>query len=359
MLALQKSRSLKLHPVQTVTRIAWENQSRGCVRTSLLSSSWDISADCTSPVTVELKGAPCTLDGKRKRGWSHTLTMLTRCRKCPACLRRRSRLWAYRAKAEIEAAPRTWFATFTAAPGWQSILQMRASHRLTAGGTDLRQLSPPDQFNELVREFGAEVTKYIKRIRKNTGAAFRYILVAEPHKSGAPHFHALFHEHTEGSLRHAPLTSTWKLGFTKFKVVSGTQSAFYVAKYLAKTAASRVRASLGYGKEVPRPTDSEAVWPPRENLSHLKEVDILGGPRQEIKNGFNSHKSMDAAAFARWKQGIADAFSLSIAEWTTPCERQFASARERQSSPPVGSAAAARQATPASPGGLLERPVRE
>ena len=79
-------------------------------------------------------------------------------------------------------------------PDNHDMMRSRASRRLAAGGTDLALLSADEQREELSREYGAEITKYFKRIRKNSDAPLRYILVQEQHKSGLPHFHALIHE---------------------------------------------------------------------------------------------------------------------------------------------------------------------
>lgn len=125
---------------------------------------------------------------------------------------------------------------------------MRASARLAARGTDLERLEGDDQSHEVAAEYRRELTLYLKRLRKNTGAMLRYLLVQEQHKSGLPHFHALIHEvNPLTPLRHAALTSQWKLGYTKFKLCEGPRTAWYVAKYLAKAVDNRVRASLRYG----------------------------------------------------------------------------------------------------------------
>lgn len=339
--SLAKSRSHKLHDVRRVGRIVFDNLQNGVVRKSPLQSEWDVSADCESPVRVELNGAPKDpLRNRRVPGWSHTLVMHVRCRKCSRCLRRRSNLWAHRARTMIAATPRTWMATFTMSPGNHFIMRARASHRLAQGGTDLNQLSGAEQFSELVREFGAEVTKYIKRIRKNTGANFRYLLVAEPHKSGQPHFHALFHEHREGELRHAKLTSEWKLGFTKFTLVSCAKAAWYVAKYLSKTIAARVRASLGYGMEStpcgPVRPDGSNVQPPSHTTSQLK-------PKENDRGSFNTtfNKTWD----------LAKALGASLSVVTSPgaksrvapatCQRPDAAASACERQRPSGHAARA------------------
>lgn len=93
-----------------------------------------------------------------------------------------------------------------------------------------------------------EFTLFFKRLRKVTGAKIRYLLVAEQHKDGWPHYHALLHEKgvavTKRQLEHE-----WRLGFTQFKLVplDDPHVAGYVTKYIAKQALARIRASLRYG----------------------------------------------------------------------------------------------------------------
>ena len=69
--------------------------------------------------------------------------------------------------------------------------------------------------------------------------------VVEAHKSGLPHVHLLVHD--KGDTTYRRLTDTWPLGFAHAKLVEGTAASRYVAKYLAKSALARVRASQGYG----------------------------------------------------------------------------------------------------------------
>lgn len=225
-----------------------------------------------------MNGAPALLKGGRyvrAHGRPLGLLLWTRCRKCGPCLGRRRNLWAARARDEVARSARTWFATFTLAPWAHQLMEMRASARLREGGSIWRLLTADERFSEVAQEYSAEVTKWLKRVRKNSGARLRYILVAERHKSGRLHFHALIHE-VESSLQvtHAVLTSAWKLGFTKFKLVErDVKACWYVAKYLAKDAASRVRASLAYGNGGEPKTNErrgDSVWPterPRVNGS--------------------------------------------------------------------------------------------
>lgn len=267
-----------LYPVNDVYNVARKGLGRGYRQLGATQGEWDISGTCENRRPVTLDGAPARLSGGRyvrANGRPLTVILYTRCRKCPPCLGRRRNLWAARARDEVQLATRTWFATLTLAPAAHWMLECRASARLTEGGVDLRKLPPDEAFAEIVKEYSAELTKFFKRVRKNSGAKLRYLLVAEPHKSGKPHFHALIHEiGSEVPIRHAVLRSAWDLGFTKFKLVErDVKACWYVAKYLAKSVASRVRASLAYGsggdrkqnattEEHSERKDEDRTWPP-------------------------------------------------------------------------------------------------
>lgn len=218
---------------------------------------WPAAGDCEDPIHMDRWARP--------PGWADRpeyifygdgfdqkplgLDMLVRCRRCPRCLKARARAWAYRAKAETAASPRTWFATLTLNPAAHWRVQLAAMARLTEGGTIWETLSPDEQFLERHREISIEITKFLKRVRKNSGAPMRYILVAEAHKSGLPHYHLLVHEVDEGrQVRHRDLTDAWSWGHSRFKLVEGPQTAWYVCKYLSKAQLARVRASVRYGK---------------------------------------------------------------------------------------------------------------
>lgn len=98
-------------------------------------------------------------------------------------------------------------------------------------------------------------------------AEFSYLLVAEKHKSGRPHWHVLLHEkHAFALIRSAEYYVTrkgvvrvddkamirkhWRFGFTQFELCRDHRSAGYLCKYLAKDMLWRVRASIGYGEEI-------------------------------------------------------------------------------------------------------------
>lgn len=222
---------------------------------------WDVSAGCTSPYYREILGAVSTHignavvtdDTKRPSGGRTRLHVFCPCRNCPTCLRRRSRMWAARAISELAAAPRTWFATFTLRPEAQQWALQSARRRLDSQGVDFDRLTEAERFKERCRMLSPEFTRYLKRVREQSGAPLRYMLVAEAHESGDPHWHALVHERS--AIRHVPyriIRGQWHLGFAHAKVVDDhKRAAFYTAKYLSKSALARVRASVGYGSPEP------------------------------------------------------------------------------------------------------------
>ena len=224
---------------------------------------WDCAGGCEAPRCVEVwgrsernrpSGAWTRLDMVLFGGVTEKGTMLVEmwvpCRRCRVCLKRRSARWAARAHVELAAAPRTWFATFTLSPEARVRFQYRRDLKLLSHGVRPGSLSDDEKFRELASEVGSELTKYFKRVRKESGAPLRYLLVSEAHKDGFPHFHALIHETSAfNPVRHELLTRQWPWGFTRFKLCpSDSKVAYYVCKYLAKSALTRVRASLGYGK---------------------------------------------------------------------------------------------------------------
>lgn len=145
----------------------------------------------------------------------------------------------------------------------------RARRSVDAQGVDYETLSADEQFDLLTRETSRLVTLYFKRLRKGeigdrtrdglqTGetaswqfppASFRYMVVAEAHKSGLPHYHVLLHELAGCQpVRKAAIKRHWSAGFSDAKLVHDERAATYAAKYLGKAGLVRVRASIGYGR---------------------------------------------------------------------------------------------------------------
>lgn len=171
-----------------------------------------------------------------------------RCRQCSKCLEARASLWRIRALAEVKTAPRTWFGTLTGSPEYQFRLRELARSAANQDGDNFDLFEDAKQFGSICRQAAPDLTRYFKRLRKNSKVQLRYLLVTERHKSGDPHWHCLIHETESGPIRHRTLSQSWGLGFTQFKLVTDHRQAFYVCKYLAKSALSRVRASSRYGQ---------------------------------------------------------------------------------------------------------------
>jgi len=278
----------------------------------------NIAGDCMSSVTRVFFGVPTEkagwLERVVKRGnWLPTLHLEVRCRKCKNCLRQRARQWVARAVEECNLAARTWMATFTLSPQSNYLLTLRASARLRTQGVALQSLHPAEQINELRREFGTELTKYFKRLRKDTGAHIRYYLVFETHKSGLPHAHALIHEVFDAEpVRHARLVANWTLGHTMFKLAD-RKAAYYVSKYLTKEASLRVRASLQYGRRlstsvlasvatrVTIPTDR-----PSGTAKQAQDVAVGTQSYQSSTASAISGGVYDAGKLSRWQMGHRD-----------------------------------------------------
>lgn len=232
---------------------------------------WNLAGKCQSPVYREVVGAqpyvgwentfsrrdgasnyvPEAVSRKFKRGPQHVLELYVRCRKCPQCLRAKAQYWRIRAFAELSAnTGRSWFGTLTMTPHEHFRTMCAARLRLAGRGVSWDALPLHEQFAERCLEAGKSITRYLKRIRKESGAKLRYILVAEAHKSGLPHWHILIHEVGDQPVRHSTLKKQWGQGFSDFKLVAeheSSRAAYYVAKYLTKSASARVRASRGYG----------------------------------------------------------------------------------------------------------------
>lgn len=159
--------------------------------------------------------------------------------------------WTERAKIEIASSSRSWFGTLTIKPDLQLRAKMAARVRCAKSGVDFDTLGFGDQFAALHRETGVHVRDWLKRVRKEARTRFRYMVAAEYHKTGDPHYHFLLHELVgEDIVRKETMRSQWMpIGFSRFKLVEdGPAAARYVSKYLSKTNAARVRASRWYGR---------------------------------------------------------------------------------------------------------------
>ena len=205
----------------------------------------DVSRDCSSPRYVEVS---YTDQHRSKwRTWRGNVEYSVACRQCRNCLERRRRHWQARIVKELRQADRSWFGTLTIEPENAFLASLRAQKEMARREVLWTDMTEKERFNATVNALSGDITLFLKRVRKNSGAHVRYCLVAESHKSGVPHFHAVIH-HRVVPVRHKTLKDAWRLGFSDFKLVDeNTKVARYIAKYLAKALGSRVRASARYG----------------------------------------------------------------------------------------------------------------
>lgn len=193
------------------------------------------------------------MEHTRSSSFRTTLEMDVRCRQCEECLKARAAFWRIRAQYELKnTAGRTWFVTLTLRPEEHFRSANLARVRLARLGEDFDRLDASRQFYERHHEVSRWITLYLKRVRKESAATLRYILVAEAHKSGLPHYHMLLHEAVlEEPVRQKTIYSQWLHGFSDARLVAqdgDISAARYVCKYLAKSALARVRSSVGYGQ---------------------------------------------------------------------------------------------------------------
>ena len=257
-------------------------------RKSLRRIEWDISGDCQFPIFRELFGRAdwyrsktiVVANGKNAPAWAE---LWCRCRACDACRRYRTRLWRGRAMQEyaetVRAGGRLWMATYTMRPAEHVLRLERCRERCALQGCDFDGQPVDEQFRQLCSEFNEELTKYLKRVRKVSGVSFRYFMVMERHKSGFPHAHALIFElGATDPLRKKVLEEQWNLGFSRHVLVRDARGVSYVTKYLTKSSAARVRASLRFGQRPDplgdRPEGEKAD--PRKKKTYAPKAPALG-----------------------------------------------------------------------------------
>lgn len=233
---------------------------------------WDAHGNCTHPLTRDLYARQDRKKNHRDNGWVHgephplRLIFTVRCRRCDACRKAKGRMWYARARVEVARARRTWFGTFTIRPEERFKAELLARQDY-ARAPELDDQGAVVPFSKLARQlrnqylhkqYGAELQKYLKRLRKG-GLKFRYLLVTEEHKDGALHYHALLHEMLGGkSIPKRTLEGQWLLGHSSFRLLLDPIGVKYVCKYISKSLEARVRASKLYGMDQP----PEAVGSP-------------------------------------------------------------------------------------------------
>lgn len=228
-----------------------------------------IAGDCLEPAVQVLWSRP---DGDR---WAPgaptfplTVEMRMRCSRCRACLARRAAEWTARAVTEACKAPRTWLGTLTFAPMRHHHFLSTARAACAAGGEDYDALNERDRWKALVTAESTAVTLFLKRLRREATDAgrrivpVRYLLVAEAHNSGWPHFHMLVHEVDAAvPVRKARMEALWEEGHSAWRLLRSVRGATYPCKYLSKSMLARVRASMRYGKR-PQTQTKVVISPP-------------------------------------------------------------------------------------------------
>lgn len=248
----------------------------GAERKSLSHVEWDVGARCDAPVNIVVVGRGDMYNFRSAVNPGHFAVTLNGlpCRKCPKCLRIRATLWRERAMRELACANRTWFVTLTMKPEVQHRVFMEAMREKNAKGWLDVDFSGEDQ-EFLLRTLGGFnlVTKFWKSVRKplrkqqEEPILLRYLLIAEKHQSGLPHYHALVHDCGPSPITYRRMEQHWlENGFFNAKLVGSEavdnprKAASYVTKYIAKDMLCRVRASQSYG-------NGASLAPPQASLA--------------------------------------------------------------------------------------------
>lgn len=209
----------------------------------------------------------------------HTLTRLVRCRNCSQCRKQRLVTLTNEITREVLAAEATYFVTLT----FRAAKHREVIRELVKGGRDVPLLDLPasgklsDEQNKAVIERGnilakyykKDVQDYFKRLRKNTGGRFRYIVAPELHLGerrkhrlrgaafGFPHFHILLFRISRGTrkpLNTKSIRAEWSFGITHARALDladpdGVKdNARYIAEYVSKYSfGGRLMRSLSFG----------------------------------------------------------------------------------------------------------------
>lgn len=274
--------------LKTAEALALKALSNGGELISFGQLRWDVSADCEKSAGVSLHGThfrgtrnypeggfTAFQGAVRRDPRPRSIHLQVRCGKCAKCRRLRRRVWTARALAEVQRSVRTWLCTLTATPEQHYAYVCAASRRGETAGFDYDALSEAEKYAEQCKAMGADLTKYVKRLRKESGARVRAMWVFEPHKSGSPHIHGLLHE-VEGSISWRVLDRQWIAGHSRFNLLTSPRGAAYAAKYLSKESGVRIRASRFYGQEKQPPVGIGAECAPcgRFFEPRVKFVDV-------------------------------------------------------------------------------------
>jgi hypothetical protein len=258
----------------------------GGVQRSLTTVTWDVAGRCQRPVYREMSfrprpvGMAPTEESVTSSSFGQGMEFDVPCRSCEHCLKARAANWRFKCQNELREATRSWFITLTFRPELQYRAKCGVHLRLLERSTTWEETSEDEKFRLTAGELGKEITRYLKRLRK-AGARVRYCLVAEAHKSGLPHFHMLLHEVSEENpVRHKLLVDKWGCGFMNAKLTSNEPHvAYYVTKYLTKSARARIRASAEYGSNATLVHSDENHVMGFQNENHDLQGNKTSSPR--------------------------------------------------------------------------------
>lgn len=273
---------------------------------------------CDSPVRIERveRGYP----GQRPVGYE----MWVPCRRCQKCLQIKSFLWSDRAQLEIALSPRTWMVTLTFAPHHLAGILIEA-RKLTDDWCDPRQ-----KVKAIERAAYAHVARYFKRVRKRTGLRFRYMATAEyGEESGRLHYHVLVHE-LEGPLTQRVLDACWRSHTHVRLVRDGYRAARYVAKYLTKDAASRMRASLFYGTVTARLRSLGRPWADLRKKPHATAALSKEEPRFEVCHLQDHPETKGGVVFETPPKGAVSGSDIPTRQAAQPCQHEPPDPGERE-----------------------------
>lgn len=250
---------MRLPDRETVESLYKRAMAEGGNRKSLARIEWNVARWCHEPLTRFVDARP-RADGKGKtlmvaQGTAIPLQidLDVPCRKCPGCLRHRRAVWSARAIVEYRNSARTWLGTFTLSADEHEMVRHLCVSEASKQHLVFERLHPDERFRRRHGKISKWLTLWLKRVRKNSGARMRYMMVCEAHRSGLPHYHALIHESDIAQpVRKRILELAWPHGFTNFKLLEENESraATYACKYLSKSILARVRASIDYGKQI-------------------------------------------------------------------------------------------------------------
>lgn len=241
-LAARKPRTIRS---EQAARLAAYAIRRGAKIKAPHSYEWDVSGLCEKPKLVQLTGQTDIDRPTPIAPFKVFFDMWVRCRRCDACLKLRRSEWYRRVSVEVERAPRTWFATLTFEPNLRAKILATAQVDMARRGLDYEAEAEEERTAALNRAARNYVTLWLKRVRKNTNALIRYVIVLELHEDGFPHYHAMIHV-IAGQVGERDLRYAWDNGFSRFKLIE-KEHAGYIVKYLTKALGARIRASISYG----------------------------------------------------------------------------------------------------------------